>query len=809
MKSSLEAVLLKTIYSIALIAVFLIAFANFVFASPGDLISMDGCTTTISGGKHCHYNDNYLDLQNGTANFNFDIDFDKAFTVMDDGNGGITYVVPMLTTMSISNFITYQIVCIDGATGSGINAIDLLVDGKKVGDNYSVVAGDSCLGGNLIFEGTQTPIKFLFSEAGFHEVELIMAAQNNGNCGQIVAQFSVIIVHPVFAINGTSSQNISFSKDEPEKTFYITWTISNLGTSIGVLEEIIAVGCGAEFECSFPGFGELNINPNETIIVIEEIKATRPDSIMAPVLVHEFGVEINYTDVFGANDLYKKGHQPVEVSLLWNEQERFHVELFGGVENYCIGKDGKLGGTGPGEIPHVLFNWAWSSIGINEPGKYSCDRETMGDLEFIYCDPTQFSIELLKRLNMIYNFSLSGDFDKAVNLEHFQAYLIGDNINDDFRKDFDYYYTTTEFFGDSWYNAQDSPWDLYFTDETRLIFNPSQIDSGLYNVQIYFDFEGDSYEFFYGDKELSATITVRFTKIRDPLVSNPLYYLPFNGEVGLHRVDSDETIERKGYGLGFQGDELRIDEFRAGSFIVTKGDGEKIVQTHLIQDFGSSNVTERGLILSISKDSSSITFAPSYATPVIMEIDANSSRVDGYYSVHDRTTTIASPMPYMNLWTGFGSTPMICANFDESALYYRMHDSTALNVPDIVSSPENPTYGFTWMDIPVANRQGKVFLETVFYTPSDVDYTLRGASTILMSPAGTGQAVSLNYKRMSPIIENVFALVRDEYVCVSFEGDAVEFWWNPQKLIQDLDGIKALEINPAWTDDCSVEGNVR
>ena len=800
---------MKTIYNSVLIALFFILLSSHAFAGPNDLISMDGCGTFTTGGGHCFYNTDYQQLQDDEITLDFDVDFDKPFTVMDDGNGEITYVVSLLTVMSISNFMSYTNACVDGVTTSAIHAIDLLVDGEKVGDNYSVSGADNCFGGGVTFSGTQGPIQFLFSEPGLHKVELIIAAQNNGTCGQVVDKFSVIVVHPVFAINGSSSQNISFSKDDVDKTFYITWTISNLGTSIGTLEGISATGCGAGFECSFPGFGPLDVNPNETIVVIEEVKATKPGSIATPVPVHEFGVKINYTDIFKASDLYKEGHQAIEVSLLWAEQERFHVELFGGVENYCIGKDGTLGGTGPGEVPHVLFDWSWSSIGINEPGKNSCDRETMGDLDFIYCDPTQFSIELLKRLNMIYNFSQSGDFDKAANLETFQAYLIGDNINEDFRKDFDNYYSTTEFFGDEWYNAQDSRWDLYFTDEERLIFNPSEIDSGLYLVQIEFDFESDSYRFFYEGDELASTINVTLTKIRDPLVPNPLYQMPFNGEVGLHRVDSDGLIERKGYGLGFQGDELRVDEFRTGSFIVTKGDGEKTVQTSLIQDFGQSNVTERGLVLSISKDASSIVFSPSYATPLIMEIDASDSRADGYYSVRDVTSSIASPMPFMGLWTGFGSTPMVCANFDESALYYRMHDSLAVDVPGIVSSPANPFYGFTWEDIPVSNRQGKVFLETVFYTPSDVGYTLRGENTTLMSPSGKGQAVSLNYKGMSPIIENVFALVRDEYVCVSFEDDSVDFWWNPQRLIQDLDDIKILELNSAWLENCSVEGNVR
>ncbi|MEM0359717.1 MAG: hypothetical protein QXK06_00055 [Candidatus Diapherotrites archaeon] len=48
--------------------------------------------------------------------------------------------------------------------------------------------------------------------------------------------------------------------------------------------------------------------------------------------------------------------------------------------------------TGPNAVPKVLFKWDWSSIKEN-----TCDEDGEG----MYCDATQFSIELLKKINQV------------------------------------------------------------------------------------------------------------------------------------------------------------------------------------------------------------------------------------------------------------------------------------------------------------------------------------------------------------------------------------------------------------------------
>ena len=60
--------------------------------------------------------------------------------------------------------------------------------------------------------------------------------------------------------------------------------------------------------------------------------------------------------------------------------------------------DGKTGETGVKALPNVSLDWDWGNVEID-----TCDTEKNG----IYCDATQFSISLLKRVNEI-NDELSG-----------------------------------------------------------------------------------------------------------------------------------------------------------------------------------------------------------------------------------------------------------------------------------------------------------------------------------------------------------------------------------------------------------------
>jgi len=67
----------------------------------------------------------------------------------------------------------------------------------------------------------------------------------------------------------------------------------------------------------------------------------------------------------------------------------------------CIGPNYKIGKTGEGALPRVKFGWNWTDIEWN-----ACD-EGRGQN---YCDATQFSIEVLKKIRMLESFLEKNDF---------------------------------------------------------------------------------------------------------------------------------------------------------------------------------------------------------------------------------------------------------------------------------------------------------------------------------------------------------------------------------------------------------------
>ncbi len=66
-----------------------------------------------------------------------------------------------------------------------------------------------------------------------------------------------------------------------------------------------------------------------------------------------------------------------------------------------------IGRTGKGALPRVKFNWSWkeNAGGI---GAEACDASNQN---YIYCDATQFTIELNKKIGRLYDFLSANNFD--------------------------------------------------------------------------------------------------------------------------------------------------------------------------------------------------------------------------------------------------------------------------------------------------------------------------------------------------------------------------------------------------------------
>ncbi|MBN2067490.1 MAG: carboxypeptidase regulatory-like domain-containing protein, partial [Candidatus Diapherotrites archaeon] len=309
--------------------------------------------------------------------------------------------------------------------------------------------------------------------------------------------------------------------------------------------------------------------------------------------------------------------EPIEVTAVVSSPEEhkktktelFHIRLEGMGQAGCNGYNGLSGQTGFIAKPRVLLNWDWNSIGID-----SCDSE---NADFIYCDPTQFSIMLVKRLERIRQLASDPieNSDEIEDLRWFNAYLVEDNFNDDFRHDFAKHYSSVAF-GQPLQGLHEAGylWDDYFKSADRMGFKrllengneqvPAEIEAGLYNVFIDFYFDQGQYDFFVDSPEggLKASVHIIFTKLQDPAIYSPFYYLPFNGNLGL---EDGGSYHRGGYGLGFVNSSgaIALTDSLATEFVSTEsGSGEKLVSTERVSDYSEVNFSEKGMILEIPRE---------------------------------------------------------------------------------------------------------------------------------------------------------------------------------------------------------------
>lgn len=127
-------------------------------------------------------------------------------------------------------------------------------------------------------------------------------------------------------------------------------------------------------------------------------------------------------------------------------------------------------GKGAENVPRVKYSWNWNDISSSE-----CDAD---NADYIYCDATQFSISLLKKLNEYREESLERE-----NVEQFEVYLMKDNYTDAFVYDFDEAFRNIGIFGGvpSWYLEEEDGFWKVFKDFT---FSQTVAVPGKYKVTV-------------------------------------------------------------------------------------------------------------------------------------------------------------------------------------------------------------------------------------------------------------------------------------------------------------------------------------
>ncbi len=403
------------------------------------------------------------------------------------------------------------------------------------------------------------------------------------------------------------------------------------------------------------------------------------------------------------------------------------------------------------------------------------------------------------------------EIEKVQSLVKFNAYLMEDAYTKDFKADFDEFCKTKSFFDcPDYYNDESYGLQRFFSDDERFEFDYSlgqnaPVDAGKYSVTINIEFENSNWDMFVNGMP-DATIAVKMNELSAPEPNSPFYYLPIDGLVG---VDSENG--RQGYGVNFRQtseetikindaiDQTILSTNIAGSTPIRNG----WIEAGLNEDFVSLNQLRRGILLDLqaSGDTAKLVMSPSYATPVMMQIDWDEGMdAYGFYSVEVDNSPQAAAQK-MVPWSGIG---LNCRDLHDNAVTaawdstWDKHGGISGNLQCAIGT-QITDYGIEFCN-PI--RSGSVFLQSVVFTPQGKDSlmkrTVYSDEMILYNAGDKGTQVSLNGvpgMRFNSYgtsgigsVEDIFDLVRENKVCIIGQGNRIrnQFFWNPKVVLEEL-----------------------
>ncbi len=416
-------------------------------------------------------------------------------------------------------------------------------------------------------------------------------------------------------------------------------------------------------------------------------------------------------------------------------------------------------------------------------------------------------------------------------LVEFRSYLMKDGYSDDFKSDFDRYYRFTITAAPTDYIEK---YYKYFISNN---FNfKSTMDSesgrlilqgpGRYNVLLDVTFD-DQWRLFDDAGNITGNVDIVLSREISPERDSPLYYMPFDGLVG---VDSDNA--RQGYGIDFTGDIVTIVETATGQYLRTEPFTQSnTINTVSVKEYGRlpnefsflNNGSTRGMLLSINlsenKTNPELYFIPSRATPVALKVSNQANDAYSFYKLDiggpqnqggEPALTSGTLVP----WTGIGN----CLDFSGISVqeaYLERPDVHALSSRLAPITPSQAvSYGVEW-EAKNITRHGNVYLRTVLYTPSNFK-TGNGKSVLYQDSADDSalfftkdNTSGSNSVILNNILENdikfvseIFNLVNEKKACIDYTGNSLKIYYNPIAVSEPLfGGDLSSESQTIWIEN--------
>lgn len=477
------------------------------------------------------------------------------------------------------------------------------------------------------------------------------------------------------------------------------------------------------------------------------------------------------------------------VSGSQKEEKRFRVKLIGS-EAGCFSPEGDEGVSGNAFNPKLLYNWDWGAIAKNQ-----CDYSNTAAS---YCDATQFTVTLFKKLNDIDQAIKKGQLALLPGLTNYSVYLMKDAYSSDFLNDFDDYYSkpllSTEF-----NSIESTPsFDKLISEEKLFIqYRDAQgtthelaslPSAGRYRVEIDVNQENENTPGIMTASGLNASVTVTFVLESTATEYKPLYELPLDGRVGL----TENGYERQGYGTSFNGEQIKLDS----NYSLPVGD-DLSQALRKVGVYYSRKIEElnRKVVFDYRANTGALNYYPSQPNPLAINITSETIQpsISGGYSYEpgsfDASTKIIKD------WTALGSSiGDDCRDFTNNKLH---------NMTETLGS--STTRNFSWQN---PTRTGTVTLGTVILTPNTA-----GAGLVMLRPQNfpsssfvsaddsklkNGSAVMLKYydvlnKTGYDTFGGMISMVKQGQMCITKSSqNTIKIWWNPKYLQQLVD---ALPIN--------------
>ncbi len=528
-------------------------------------------------------------------------------------------------------------------------------------------------------------------------------------------------------------------------------------------------------------------------------------------------------------------------------QQTMVVKLISTPANACIGENGEIGETGPSAFPHIFYDWRWSAV-----QKDSCDANPLDAANFKYCDATQFTISLVKKLEELKSAyapsATPAQVAQIPSLTQFDTYLMYDGLSTDFRNDFVEFFDTSTFSDAPAYfkSTLQGQWKDYVSDPTRLSF---EIDGepavkiptpGLYRAHIQILWDGGTGEFFLASSP-HARVKVVLTKLANASSLSgytELLEIPFDGIVGVDDSQNPITFHRDGYGTAFTGTVIDL--------VPTPGltlrsypnqPNNTALNTYSIPaqpDAVTLNTFSRGELFRIDRVNGVLHIRPSIPTPLAAEWSSNAlGKGDVYYAVKETSSPTFISAPSLLKWTPYasvvkqptlscvGNNCAICTDggtnpyISSVALDSNPTPGLSCGLTALPQSSSTNFFGFTSTD----KASNSAYLSSIFYRAPGLDYTLyMGCTPNQSKPTGSfltpngivdGSPSTIPLDNGSVAVEDLYnqatsfagmlGLVSSQDTCISNTNGKTTIYWNSEKIRGSLTNGSSFGAGHACT----------